>query len=179
MKYRVKEEVPHKEVKCDLNATIESYTNCSFNELEEYGCYPAINKIGVYFNETSICKNMTQMEENWMITYRQLRETLTSANSSTKCMKPCKTTSFEVSLKKSLENGKVLGFNYVRMLARPGIFLLNFKYDEFVIEHKNEYFVMDMDGLVSNIGGFLGLFLGSSCVSIIEWIGHQIKKCFN
>ena len=179
LKKSIKQEVSRKAVKCDLNATMESYTNCAFNELKEYGCSPAINKIGVYFNETSICKNMTQMEENWMITYKQLRDTLTSADSSTRCMKPCKTTSFEVSLKKSHENGKVLGFSKTKMAATPGIFLLNFKYDEFVIEHKKEYFVMDMDGLVSNIGGFLGLFLGSSCVSIIEWIGHQIKKCFN
>ena len=177
MKYRVKEEVPHREVKCDLNATIESYTNCSFNELKEYGCYPAINKIGVYFNETSICKNMTQMEENWMITYKQLRDTLTSADSSTRCMKPCKIKSFDVSLKKQHENGKVLGFKNIKRAATAGIFLLNFKYDEFVIETKKEYLIMNEEGLVAAVGGFLGLFLGSSLVSLIEWIGQLFKKC--
>ena len=179
LKYSVKQEVPRKAVKCDPNATMESYTNCAFDELMDYGCSPAINRIDAYFNDTSICKNMTEMEKKWMMTYKRLRETLYSADSSTQCMKPCQTTSFEVSLKKKHEHEKVLAFSHIKNVATPGNFLLNFKYDEFVIEHKKEYFVMDMDGLVSNIGGFLGLFLGSSCVSIIEWIGHQIKKCFN
>ena len=179
MKYSDKQKVPRKEFSCNPNATIESYTNCSFNELKEYDCDVAINRIDTYFNETNTCKNYTQMEENWKLIYKQLGDTLYNATSPTKCIKPCTTTSFEVSLKKSHENDKLLSSKYIKMLATPGKFLLNFKYDEFVMEHKKEYFVMDMDGLVSNIGGFLGLFLGSSCVSIIEWIGHQIKKCFN
>ena len=55
--------------------------------------------------------------------------------------------------------------------------MANFKYEEFVITTKEEYFVMNEDGLVSAVGGFLGLFLGSSCVSVIEWIVQFFKKC--
>ena len=63
------------------------------------------------------------------------------------------------------------------MAATPGIFLLNFKYDEFVIETKKEHLIMNEEGLVAAVGGFLGLFLGSSLVSLIEWIGQLFKKC--
>ena len=58
-----------------------------------------------------------------------------------------------------------------------GTFAINFKYEELLIETKQEYFVMDGLGLISTIGGFLGLFLGSSIVSIIDWIGNHVKKC--
>ena len=61
--------------------------------------------------------------------------------------------------------------------ALNGKFLLNFIYDDFVIENRKEYFVMNEDGLVSPVGGFLGLFLGSSLVSVIEWFSQLFKKC--
>ena len=54
-----------------------------------------------------------------------------------------------------------------------------FMYDEFLINNKQEYLVVDSDLLISRIGGFLGLFLGSSCLSIAQWIISQFKNCCN
>ena len=99
-----------------------------------------------------------------------------SSNSPTKCIKPCKTSGFEVSLKKEHENAKLLGNIYTKTLATPGRFLLLFKYSDIVFEAKQEYLIMNEGGLISAIGGFLGLFLGSSLVSVIEWIGQLFKK---
>ena len=91
-----------------------------------------------------------------------------------KCVKPCKTTSFDVSLETMHQNSKKFDSYSSKV---NDIFYLNLGYDEFIIETKQEYFIMDEAGLISTVGGFLGLFLGSSCISIIEWIGNHAKKC--
>jgi len=176
LKYSTKEKVSRNNSQCDTNATIESFTQCAFNELEDYECSSAIDRIGKYFNETNICKNLTQLLENHDLIYQHLAGTLYSPNSPTKCIKPCKTSGFEVSLKKEHENAKLLGSNYTKEYATPGRFLLLFKYSDIVIETKQEYLIMSNGGLISAIGGFLGLFLGSSLVSVIEWIGQLFKK---
>ena len=176
LKYVVDEKVPRENYRCDTNATMESFTKCAFNEIDESECSSAINRIGKYFNQTSICKNMTHFAESDESTYDQLGSILYSKKSITNCIRPCKTVSFEVSLKKSHNNDKLLG-NTRLTTTFNGKFLLNFIYDDFVIENKKEYLVMTLDGLVSAVGGFLGLFLGYSLVSIIEWIGQLFKKC--
>jgi hypothetical protein len=176
LKYVIHGKIPRKNYKCDPDATMESFTKCAFNEIDESECASAINRIGKYLNETSICKNIIQLTDNYESTSVQLASILYSNNNSlANCIRPCKTTSFEVSMKKDHENGKLLGSDKLKTLN--GKFLLNFIYDDFVIENKKEYFVMNEDGLISAVGGFLGLFLGSSLVSVIEWISQLFKKC--
>ena len=176
LKYSTKEKVSRKNSQCDTNTTIESFTQCAFNELKDYKCSSAVDRIGKYFNETNICKNLTQLLENHDLTRNHLGSTLYSSNSPTKCIQPCKTSGFEVTLKKKHENAKLLGSIYTKQYATPGRFLLLFKYSDIVIETNQEYLIMNKDGLLSAIGGFLGLFLGSSLVSVIEWIGQLFKK---
>ena len=177
LRKHVEDKTPRKNFKCDPNATMESFTRCAFNEIEDYECTPAINKIGSYFNETNICKTLDELNNNKHLINSQLSKTLYSQSSNSSCIKPCKSASFQVSLQKKDGNGKLLGNSKIKELATPGRFLLNFKYDDFVIDNKKEYLVMNEDGLISALGGFLGLFLGSSCVSVIEWIGQLFKKC--
>ena len=176
LKYITEEKVPSKNFNCDPDSTLESFTRCAFMELKDYECSSAIDRIGKYFNETNICKNLTQLSESNKLIKEHLGSTLYSSNSTSKCIKPCKTTSFDVALDKHHENGKVLGNERVKTLATAGRFILNFKYYEFVIDAKKEFFIMNEAGLISAVGGFLGLFLGSSCVSVIEWIGQFFKK---
>ena len=105
---------------------------------------------------------------------KQLRKILyPEKNNTMKCVKPCKTTSFDVTFEKMHKN--IQKFN--KRGPNKDVFYLKLYYNEFVIETKQEYFLMDLAGLMSTVGGFLGLFLGSSCVSIIDWIGNHFKKC--
>ena len=107
--------------------------------------------------------------------HKQLQKILyPEKNNTMKCVKPCKTTSFDVSLETMHQNSKKFDSYSSKV---NDIFYLNLGYDEFIIETKQEYFIMDEAGLISTVGGFLGLFLGSSCISIIEWIGNHVKKC--
>ena len=110
LKYVVDDKVPRKNYKCDPDATMESFTKCAFNEIDESECSSAINGIGKYLNETSICKNITQLTDKHKSTSIQLSKILYSNNNSlANCIRPCKTVSFEVSLKKSHNNDKLLG----------------------------------------------------------------------
>ena len=72
LNYVVDEKVPRKNYKCDPDATMESFTKCAFNEIDESECSSAINGIGKYLNETSICKNITQLTDNHISTSAQL-----------------------------------------------------------------------------------------------------------
>ena len=175
LKYRTEEKIPRKDFTCDPNATIDSFTQCAFNELQDFECSSAIDRIGKYFNETNICKNLTKLHENHNLHKVHLATILYSSRNPSKCIRPCKTSSFDVSLRKRHENAKLLATRQNQQLV-AGKFFLKFKSADFTIETKNEYFVINQDGLISAVGGFLGLFLGSSLVSVIEWIG-QLFKC--
>ena len=43
----------------------------------------------------------------------------------------------------------------------------------------DEYFIHKFPDFVSDIGGNLGLFLGWSILSIIQWITFKINEFFN
>ena len=175
LKFKVEESLPRKNYICNLNATMESFTQCAFKKLVINGCTKSINKIGGSFNETNICRNVSELLEKETIEFHQLQKILhPEENNTMKCVKPCKTTSFDVSLETMHQNSKKFDSYSSKV---NDIFYLNLGYDEFIIETKQEYFIMDEAGLISTVGGFLGLFLGSSCISIIEWIGNHVKKC--
>ena len=93
-----------------------------------------------------------------------------------KCLKPCEAITYDISLQKKNDNGRLLIQEYTPL---DGPFLISFMYDDLVKDIKQEYLVMDGGGLVSTVGGFLGLFLGSSCVSIIDWLADQTKRFVN
>ena len=50
-------------------------------------------------------------------------------------------------------------------------------YNDFIMDISKEYFVMSPGALISTIGGFLGLFLGFSCLSVTFWTSNYTGKC--
>jgi hypothetical protein len=42
----------------------------------------------------------------------------------------------------------------------------------------DEYFIYKVENLVADIGGYMGLFLGASCLSIFELVLSAVKKIF-
>ena len=176
MKYMVKESINRQIFNCDPNTTLASFTECAFNNIEDHGCSVAINNIGNLFNETKFCKNESKFQDVVGNNYQELSDFLHPKNESQpKCIRPCRTVEYEISLQKKNENGKLL-LKKEYSSGSDGAFLLGFKYDDLVKDTKQEYLVMDGPGLVSTVGGFLGLFLGSSCVSIIEWFMDRTKR---
>ena len=174
MKYRVKENINRQKFNCNPNATSMSFTECAFNNLRNYGCSVTIDRIGNLFNETKFCKNQTEFEDIVSKSHEELRNLLHPQNESQpKCIRPCKIVRYGISLQKRNKNGDML----LKKVKSNDTFYLGFIYDDLVKDMRQEYLVMDGAGLISTVGGFLGLFLGSSCVSIIEWCTDQSKRC--
>ena len=131
-------------------------------------------QVGKKFNETNIC-NTTKIFEAMKRSEELILRKILYNQTSTKCIKPCHTSSYEISLRKVHKNAVFLSGQ--RELITNDKYGLVFIYEEFMVQTREEYLVMDEDTLVSTIGGFLGLFLGWSCLSIGEWICQSVKNC--
>ena len=75
MKYMVKQSINRKKFNCNPNATMMSFTDCAFKNLD-FLCSVAIDNIGSLFNETKFCKNESLFHENIEYTYNQLSDFL-------------------------------------------------------------------------------------------------------
>ena len=126
------------------------------------------------FNDTNICGNMgdfVNMKKKEQVLLRN--ELYDNGNNTNKCIKPCQTVSYEVAIQQLHQNIKLLsGQDY----NQTDMFVLGFVYDEFLVNTEQEYLVMSIDSLMSAIGGFLGLFLGWSFLSIADWLIQKLKK---
>ena len=155
-----------KENKCDTNASVESFTKCVFSQIENQECTPIITKIGMNFNESNICKN-SKIWNRKMVLTNHLENILQNNGSYSSCIKPCKKIHYDALFKMN-QNGMFKSKEWISILL---------KYDDFVVETQKEYFIMSFGSLVSAIGGYLGLFLGFSCLSIIFWLNKHAKRC--
>ena len=131
--------------------------------------------LGQWFNQTNLCKNTTKFVENNKLTNDYLRNALSQNESNTSCLRPCTTVSYEATFRKMSHNSRTLSSrtNEIRDWIGFGLF-----YENFHVTTNHEYYVTNTEALISNIGGFLGLFLGFSCLSIINWILDNVKEYF-
>lgn len=131
--------------------------------------------LGKALNQTNLCKNAKEFNAANKMTNRYLKGILSQNESNSTCLRPCKTVSYSASIRKMGHNSKTLSSskNTIRNWVSFGL-----AYKDFEVTTNHEYYVMSTEALVSNIGGFLGLFLGFSCLSIIDWILNNCKKYF-
>ena len=101
----------------------------------------------------------------------QLKQILKNT-SSTSCTIPCRTITYGASFREMYKNARLLAGHTHYPFVSFGL-----KYDEFVMDISKEYFVMSPGALISTIGGFLGLFLGFSCLSVTFWTNNHTRKC--
>ena len=91
---------------------------------------------------------------------------------STRCIIPCRTITYGASFRKMNKNARLLkGQKYYSFVS------LGLGYNDFIMYISKEYFVMSPGALISTIGGFLGLFLGFSCLSVTFWTSNYTGKC--
>ena len=135
------------------------------------GCSPIIDKIGARLNLSNICSNYTIFSEKTKAMNKQLKQILKNT-SSTRCIIPCRTISYGASFRKMDKNARLLkGQKYYSFVS------FGLGYNDFIMEISKEYFVMSPGALISTIGGFLGLFLGFSCLSVTFWTSNHTGKC--
>ena len=134
------------------------------------GCSPIIDKIGTRLNPSNICSNYTTFSEKTRAMNSQLKQILKNT-SSTRCIIPCRTITYGASFREMNKNARLLAGQKFEFVS------FGLDYDEFIMDISKEYFVMSPGALISTIGGFLGLFLGFSCLSLTFWTSNHAGKC--
>ena len=135
------------------------------------GCSPIIDKIGTRLNPSNICSNYTTFSEKTRAMNNQLKQILKNTSSTT-CIIPCRTITYGVSFRKMNKNARLLKGQKYFSFVSFGLY-----YNDFIMDISKEYFVMSPGALISTIGGFLGLFLGFSCLSVTFRTSNHTRKC--
>ena len=128
--------------------------------------------LGQHFNETNLCTNATEFTEANKMTNRYLHSFLNQNESDSICLRPCTTISYEASFRKMSHNSRTLSSKTNMIRDWIGFGLV---YQDFQVTTNHEYYVMNREALISSIGGFLGLFLGFSCLSIANWMFDNVS----
>ena len=129
--------------------------------------------LGKRLNQTNLCKNAVEFNVANRKANRYLKSILSQNESNSTCLRPCTTISYSASLRKMSYNSKTLSSSKNTILDWVSFGLT---YKDLEVTTNHEYYVMSTEALVSTIGGFLGLFLGFSCLSVINWILDNVKK---
>ena len=108
------------------------------------------------------------------MTNKFLLDNLKNESDST-CLRPCTTVSYKATFRKMHHNSRTLSDETNEIKDWIGFGLV---YGNVQVTTNHEYYVTNTEALISNIGGFLGLFLGFSCLSIINWILDNVKEYF-
>ena len=91
------------------------------------------------------------------------------------CQRPCTTVSYEATFRKMHHNSRTLSDPTNEIKDWIGFGLV---YENLQVTTNHEYYVMSEEALVSSIGGFLGMFLGFSTLSIINWLFSHVNECY-
>ena len=108
------------------------------------------------------------------MTNKYLVNILNNENDST-CLRPCKTISYKAMFRKMHHNSRTLSDETNEIKDWIGFGLV---YGNVQVTTNHEYYVMSKEALVSSIGGFLGMFLGFSSLSIINWFIQSCQSIF-
>ena len=161
-----------RDYRCDQTQSLESFTQCSFDILGRIlhhvnNCSAMIRKVNKTLVESRICQDMDNFTDI-KVKERDLLENILVNIRNEECLRPCEKIEYSGSITKAHQNKmKLLPFAPPDTKQYVGIWI---HYDDFIVQEYQEYFVLNVSGLVSSIGGFLGLFLGLSSMSFAEWI---------
>ena len=172
-----------RDYRCDPKQSLKTFTECSFNILSKivqannYSCSAMILKVNATLEESNICQDKDTFTE--MIQFENdIMEQILVQEKAEKfegCLKPCKKIEYVGSMTKVNQNARKLSSHQVDVNAASQYVGVWVKYDSFKVQEHQEYFILDKGGLVSSIGGFLGIFLGFSTLSIAEWIHLKME----
>ena len=94
----------------------------------------------------------------------------------TGCLPPCEHDEIGTESMESLDSPIYEGYHYQKGKA----FALEFQFKDGMYLSREEYIVYDTDSLIADVGGYLGLLLGHSMLSIysslVEWLPESRNK---
>lgn len=148
---------------CYMKETIKQF-NCVPIYAKQYGLYEDIRACSILI-ESLIEDHLAALAS---------METLC-----THCKPSCKNGEFQVEMVnyrhsndelKSFYNESSQEFNYFSRVSSMNIY-----YKDMIIDLQNEEFEFTFLDLITSIGGYIGLFLGGSIISILEIIGFSVS----
>ena len=170
-----------RDYRCDPKQSLKTFTECSFNILSKivqannYSCSAMILKVNATLEESNICQDKDTFTEMIKFENDIMEKILVQEKSEMfeKCLKPCKKIEYVGTMTMAHQNSRKLSSHQIINASQYlGVWV---RYDSFKIQEHQEYFILDKGGLVSSIGGFLGIFLGFSTLSIAEWIHLKME----
>ena len=170
--------VNRKAYKCDPQMTLKSFTSCAFDHLryksktDSKNCTSMVSEVNKKLTETNLCTDNEQFQDMKKYESDILEHTLING-SYEKCLKPCEKVEYSAELTLVHKNSKILGKIQFNSDDYTSLF---HEYDDFTVQEFQEFIILDGGALLSSIGGFLGLFLGFSTLSIADWIHSKFNK---
>ena len=166
-----------RDYRCDPKLSLKTFTECSIDILSQivqaknYSCSTMIMKANATLEESDICQDKDTFQEMMRLETGILEKILVQDKFEA-CLKPCQKIEYVGSMTMAHQNfRKLLTYQDKNANQFIGVWI---KYDTFKVQEHQEYFILDTNGLFSSIGGFLGMFLGFSTLSIAEWIHLKI-----
>ena len=165
------------EYRCDPDQSLQSFTQCSFDILNKIfkaeNCSAMILKLNTTLEESNICQDKDSFQRMKKLESDIMEKIFVQTKYET-CLKPCKKIEYVGSMNMAHQNSRKLMPHQVPNASQyVGVWV---QYDSFIVQEQQEYFILDGNGMVSSIGGFLGIFLGFSTLSIAEWIHLKMER---
>ena len=150
---------------CEDAVTSKSTSACIADYIEsEIGCNPQIH--GSKYSQGPSCTNKSQL-----LQLRDFANILSGSDdydvyNMTGCLAPCKRDVYSIvpePVKCSENTGQ-------------GLFLLYMRINDRSYEEREEYIIYDTDSFIADVGGYMGLLLGCSILSLFNEVETLIKS---
>lgn len=178
----VTEHIDRKQYSCNKGINLKAFTQCAYEEclsqMENISCNAVIPVPGVKLKDANICQTPKTLSAAYTTMKKEMIRIIEAASKKKhKCELPCHKINYEADLQKVHKNAKLLLDPESISSELENIFL-GVEYQELTVKHNVEYLVLDLNSLVSAIGGFLGLFLGHCALSLSESCCSLMAKKF-
>ena len=148
----------------------ESLTSIARYIEEELGCNPQIQG-STSAAKSRLCKSRIQLQHLSNISEALEIMDASGIYKTTGCIAPCKKNKYQsVPMEMEFTKGPEGGFQYVSMFItiENGLF-----------EEREEYLIYDWDSFISDIGGYIGLLLGSSLYSLYQDMAVMVGRMWS
>lgn len=166
---------------CSDDTNLKTFASCVFEmlfKLTNGSCNPVIPSLGLTLAQSNICKSTKALKDSYGFLKGRLIEMLTSKGQ-TSCKIPCKKVSYEAELQFVHRNAKLLLNKENELKEELENIFVGMEFQDFYVRYNDEYLILDVNGLVSAVGGFLGLFLGHCALSQVDRIYAFLKQKIN
>ena len=156
----------HPQERCSNEAQAPNMTDCIAEYIAtQIGCSVKIQEFEPINFPT--CKTEMELEAFVNISQKLERSGATGVYDMTGCLSSCEKEKYELSLENWPEEKNYKSYSEVRLI---------FTMYERSYQEEEQYIIYDSNSLFADIGGFMGLVLGSSMLSIFDEVVELLRR---